>query len=489
MDSFILTGPNGTWVDVGSWIQADPGPDFDFDAVAQRDYTESPFVDGGAPAFVQNRVRRMKFPLLAASNGTWAGLSGLENVLRGLARPGATLDLGFDGVASTDRIRFDVLGGRVKVDYQQWHHRAGRHRLTLELDTQPIGYLPTWILLASTATMTLPGALAIPSTLLLGDAPGYGRVFVQPSIPAIGSGAPSTLPTYMTDALWWSLAAPASLPPLLHGGSWTSPLPTSAYSGDPVNQFPAATGLTFYVPSGPASGQSGTWMVAAVYDIPAALEPAFRGRHRIVAYPRPQLAADAANLIAVDAVPLANPSLPFASAAKIATAQDLSASHYAVQVADLGEISLPPVASGFTQGVRLRMWIQPASVGAIRQFIWGGLSLLPADGPAGAMPRGLAYPDRQRPTQSRLVLDAYEERAIVAAATGGLATTYPVANALAYHRGGLPYVGASTTQLLLAGAARRASIAATDYVNRPQQMQAAAALFYQPRFQFLKAGV
>jgi hypothetical protein len=78
---------------------------------------------------------------------------------------------------------------------------------------------------------------------------------------------------------------------------------------------------------------------------------------------------------------------------------------------------------------------------------------------------------------------------------GDLANHSPVGNALQYYRGDFPIIGASTLQLDLVGGARpltkRASAAATAPPELPPvnsaPMYATAAVFYRPRFVFVRS--
>src|SRR6185503_19490240 len=73
---------------------------------------------------------------------------------------------------------------------------------TLKLDTQPYGYWPTMILLASAASIGGPGVLSLNlGGSIFGDAPGLAEVFIAPT------SATSFVATQRTDSVMWSLGA------------------------------------------------------------------------------------------------------------------------------------------------------------------------------------------------------------------------------------------------------------------------------------------
>lgn len=458
MDSYFLTC-GGTTVNLGSWVQADPGPDFGERDLLRAVYSENPRREGGRLSHEQVGVRRMVFPLILASGGASQTLTGLEGLLRVLARPGAVLDLKPAGAATGDMVRFDVLTGRWEPDYKIRHHEISRRLGMLELDVQPFGYLPTWITLASVASVGLPGRLEIPNASIIGDVPGYARLVIEPALNAITTVIGSWAP----DALAWSLAARPSFTSLLPGGSWIGALPSSSYRAraEAVN----ATVLQWML----ASNHVG-WTQIAYYDIPAALEPAYRGRFRAYAYLRqhPALYADRNTMrVSLDAQTMA-PSAALASIHAVATLVEQPASAWSPQLLDLGEISLPPVGSGATRDVRLRLWAAKAThAGNSNAFgDLHGVCLLPLDGPNGILSRGLALPDFRPPVGSpgRLILDGRDELAQAGLASGPLASTVPVIDALQWYRGGYPLVGGSTLDLTVIPAARRGE-SATGYVG------------------------
>jgi hypothetical protein len=123
------------------------GPD---QGVDQRE----PVLRGRRARVRERRPRRMSIPLLVGS-GAWGSLTQVESLLRLCARPGGVVDIQPDSEAQA--VRFDVISGRWEEEYSTPENRALRRKGTLHLDCMPYGYLPTWILLASTASVALPG--------------------------------------------------------------------------------------------------------------------------------------------------------------------------------------------------------------------------------------------------------------------------------------------------------------------------------------------
>src|SRR5437870_1434147 len=123
MDSYRLT-QGGTTLDLGSYVLADPGPDFDPAAVLAGKFTENPYADGGQLVYEDSTTRTFKFPLRIASSAAFTGgLEGLEQLLRALARPRAIIDLQPEGLAAGNSVRFDVLQGRVDPAYSVYMQR------------------------------------------------------------------------------------------------------------------------------------------------------------------------------------------------------------------------------------------------------------------------------------------------------------------------------------------------------------------------------
>jgi hypothetical protein len=130
VDSFVLTGPNGTALNIGSYVRADPGPDFGSKDLLKAFYSQNAISEGGVLGYEDVGVRSMSFPLLLPSSGVFGGLTGLEGWIRQLARPGAVVDLLVDGVATADAVRFDVLTGRLEEEYSVHHNLVDRRTTT-----------------------------------------------------------------------------------------------------------------------------------------------------------------------------------------------------------------------------------------------------------------------------------------------------------------------------------------------------------------------
>lgn len=487
MDSYLLTGPDGRVVNLGSYVQADPGPDFGAKDLVKAVYAENPAVPGGALAFEQAGVRRMSFPLILPSSSAFAGgLAGLEATLRALARPGAHVDLLPDGVATGDAVRFDVLAGRWEERYAIREHAIGVRQGDLHLDVQPFGYLPTMILLASSASVGMPGLLTVPNASLIGDVPGLVELVVAPTTPTNYPGA-----TWLSDAVVWSLGARASFQAHWPAASVASMIPASL-AGD---AFAAGSQALQVFPSPTQAG----WTQIAQVSIPASLEPAYRGRFRAFAWAKLTPSQALPWMLSMDVSEGVLGGAALASSQPVATLPPAVASgapgawgaqpSNAHLLLDMGEVSLPAVGSGLGHGELLRLWAKPATsnVGVATPVVAvGGFYMLPLDGGAGFLPRGLAQPTTAG-SVGRLALDSIAGRAVVAAPTGGLASTIPFADARAYYRGDMPRVGASTLQLDVLGGGRSIASGATTPLARSAPAFAAVSVRYQPRFLFMKS--
>lgn len=456
MDDYLLQN-NGTILNVGSWTRAEPGPDFGAKDLLRSVYAENPRSEGGYLGFEQAGVRRFSFPLTVGSGAVGGlALTAIEELLRDLARPGAVIDLRPKQIASAEMVRFDVLNGRWEPDYHIRHHDSAYRLGTLELDVQPFGYQPTWVLMASAASIGLPGAIAVNGPSVVGDVPGLVAFMVQPTQAAGGA-----VGTWIVDALAWGLGGrSASFSNTLDGASWIAAISGNYQAGGPgvIN----ATVLRVL----PSPTQVG-WTQMAYYTIPSGLEPAYRGRYRAFAYLRNLLlAGDTTSLqVSLDAVPADTPSAPMASAAAIATVGVPAASLLPVhQFLDMGELSLPPVGSGYQRALLLRLWGARATTVATTTPITEltGITLIPVDGPDGILPRGMAWPPEMQGTSGRFHIDAYERLCEITMIGGSIASGAPVGNALPYYKGDFPKINPSVVQLDLAAAAR---LQANPYVN------------------------
>jgi hypothetical protein len=481
MDNYILTGPNGSQFNVGSYVLPDPGPDFGAKDLLAAEYTETPLAEGGALAAESVGVRRMTFPMRLASSGAFAGgLPGVEAFLASLARPGAYVDLMPQGTATADAVRFDVLGGRYEESHSIPLQRVARREGELHLEVKPYGYWPTEMILASVASIGIPGRLAITGASVLGDVPALARLVIQPTSPTLYA-----VQTYRTDALAWSLGAKPSMLSFHSAASLTAETMPATVLGDIY--APASQALQLR-PS--AIG----WEKVARLDITSSLEPAYRGDFRAFAWARALASAGMTYRLSIDAVS-AGLGLPLASAQPLATIAPANFYSASVQASpayhllDLGNISLPPVASGVQAPLSLRVWMYtPTVFGTVMRVALGGLFLLPEEKP-GYLTSGLGIATGSDITTGALVVDAIRDRAFVREQATNLAIDSPLSPA-PHYRGPLPQITPSQCALDLLAGARPAIATSTPTVRpliRESQTFAAVSLTYRPRFRFLKS--
>lgn len=436
-DSYLLS-LGGTQVDVASFTRADPGPDFGGGALRRAHFVEGPHTEG-VLSHEESLVRRMRFPLILGASRSISnlGLEDAEALLRKLARPGAVVDVKPQG--ATTAVRFDVLAGRYDLDYSVHHNREGIRLGTLELQTKPYGYWPTMILLASVASIGLPGFLTW-SGSIIGDAPGLAKIAVQPTVATnVQSGS------WMTDFAALAISHRASHLSHLRAPSLAL-LNGASLLGEAV--APASQSIRYA-----ASQRQADWKQVTRYVVASELEPAYRGRYRAYGWFRIQPSQGLPWRVSLDAVPeqLAGVAA-LGSYAPIAT---VSLASPAYQLLDLGEVALPAVGSGMGGGQALRVWMAPATtnVGVASPVIGiGGLFVLPLDSDfAGVMPQGMAVPTTSAPSAGRLVLDSPAGQALLSGYGLDLATAQPWGNAWQHYRGPLPRVASGVRVDLLGG--------------------------------------
>jgi len=481
-DSFILTGPGaGTQIEFASYSGP---PDFGQKDLLKAAFLESPFTEG-ALSHEQTGPRKMAFPLILRGSQAISNLSlyDQEALFRKLARPGAVLDLKPQG--ATTAVRFDVLAGRYEFDYNVAHNREGIRLGLLKLETAPYGYWPTMILLASVASVALPGAMTWAGSII-GDAPGLAKIAFQPTVASnIAAGS------WMPDMVALGIHHRAS-----NIGHYRAPslalLAGASLLGDAF--APASQAIRYA-----ASQNQAAWFQLTSYDIASALEPAHRGRFHAFGWFRAEPSQGLPWYVSLDSVAQALPSAALGSWAAIASVPPAVASGtpgaYGAQpspayiLAELGDLTLPAVGSGMGGGQRLRLWAAPATsnVGvASPVLLCGGLYLLPADSDfAGIMPRGLAMPTTLTPSAGRLTLDAEAGQALLSDYSLNLATSLPAQNAWTYYRGPLPKVASGVRLELLVGTRKTASGATGPVVHNAPAF-ASVSVSYRPRFQFLK---
>jgi hypothetical protein len=477
VDNLTLTGPNGTALNVGSWLRAADKPDYGAKGLVNAAYSETPYAEGGQLSYESVGVRHMSFPLILPSSGTFGGLTGLESYLRLLARPGATLDIQPDG--ETTAVRFDVLSGRWEQDYDTYENRVQRRKGILLLDTQPYGYLPTSIILASTASMALPGSIDLSGVSFIGDAPGLAELSVQAT--AATNYPPGT---WLADTALWSLGGQPSMQAWWPGASMLKAGATLAGDFIANNMVPGGTAIRIFT-----NGLGASFTIGANVLIPTSLEPAYRGRFRVFLLAGNLASANSKFAFCVDSTSTYNAFAPLASAVPVATIYDASP---AVGLIDCGELTLPQSGSGLVQSQHIRIWTAPVGVGApaTTADVIGGMYLHALDGANGFQPAGIAgqvvgpsgapglHP-------ARFTAQAYERRIMSIAPITDLSSHAPFSDITGQHRGGFPLVAqASTSHLDLLIAARAVGTATPPIYSAP--LPAAVSLTYRPRFSFLK---
>lgn len=515
MDSLVLYGPGGASpVNLGSWLRADIGVDFGARGLIHAIESES-FADGGAYAYERAGIRKMSVPLVLASGGAGLGLTSLESLLRLNARPGGYLDVQVEGAASAEAVRFDLVHGRWEPEYSVYHQRVSRRVGALMLDTQPFGYWPTWITLASAASMMSPGRLPIKAASIIGDAPAYARIVLTPDEQgAMASTAVGT--QYRADFLAWSIGGGGSIPTFLPGASWTAAPSTSAaaptYFSDPTASMIAGgpTGIRFLF------GISGADKFFKLAQVP--IDNRSEGRHRVFAWSRmwgPSAVGQFDSRISVDVVG-ASYDGPLASAAMVASIGNVasmtqltggsianaSGIGYPYWLLDLGEVSVPNVPGhkdaypSYTMQMRFWGYVPNTSPAASYMLDLLGVFLLPADGPGGYVPRHLEQPSVSYSggsvVEHGVALDSYARSVTfrnVAAASAGIFDAVEGFSGRQFYIGGLPYLGASDTNLNVVFEDRRINSgggATRLPVVRAYQTATKASVSYRPRFTFLK---
>ena len=482
-DSYVLRFA-GTSVEIATFTRAE-GVDFGTRDLLRFQHIEAPF-DLVSLQQKSAGVRKMAFPLIfrASAPGLNLGLEDAEALLRKLAQPGATIDLKPQG--ATTATRFNILSGRYEVDYNVHHNREGFRLATLRLDTEPFGYWPTIITLASVASMALPGNITWAGSVI-GDAPGLARVIFQPTVASsIAAGS------WMHDFIAWSVHSRASYLGLIQAAS------LGLFAGASLlnDGFAPASQAVRYA----ASQNQADWFQLTAYQLASALEPALRGRHRAFAWMRVEPSQALPWYVAIDTVPQINPSAALASAQPVATIAPAVASGTpgafgaqpspAYTLVDLGEIALPATASGIGGDQRIRLWAAPATsnVGvASPVLLVGALGLLPIDGDAhGVLPRGLAYPSILTPSAGKLIVDATNRQVTINDRALDMGTANPALNGWQHYRGVLPYI-ATGGRLDAIGATRKtAASGATMPPVHNAPAWTSVSVQYMPRFQFLK---
>lgn len=447
-----------------------------------------------------------------------------ESQLREYAMPGAFISVQPEGVPTSEAVFFDVIDGRYEPEYNIYENRAGVRKGTLYLTTQPWGYWPTQILLASqAANATAPLSLTWDPGTIVGDAPGDALVRIRSLIAT--QGVLASAYNYRLDALWWSMARASGATVMLSPSVFTAATPYNNVSG--ASQVLAAGfSSDAYSPVGAelqvrVTPSIGRWFPFAEWSPNPSVDALYRGRFRVFAYLRTtpsyalpvQITSDARN----GALTLA----ALASSNQVATLLPQMATSYAdlnsgnaanasglFQILDLGEHVWPPAASGFTAASgynwAFRLWANfgATSPGVASPAIeLGGVYLLPL-GNAGLFPRGLVAPTLNNvvATVGAAVYGGYAEiqnvkldtaqRSILGLhaydASGLDHYINVVEDLLANYRGILPQVTPSTGTLDAGFGGRLEGVAgATNATFHGQGYYMGGSVSYRPRFQFL----
>lgn len=507
MDSVIVFPPGpstaGSQLQIGTYIMYDPGPNFGAAGLISNLKTNNALRDGGVFSRRIVPQRTMAFPLLLRDVPGQTLLQ-TESLLREWVAPGAAIAIQPENVPSGEAVFFDVLDGRWEFDYNPFENRIGRRKGTLYVDTQPWGYWPTEMLLASSASVGQFGQLAVNGASVIGDVPPLAHLIISPTVasayaPGIGSG-------YAPDMAAYSLGARPSFTPYANP-TYTGTGAAGVYTASLVADKYAPGGMARVLGGGGIPSiwlniaDTGTWIASAI-------EPAYRGRFRVFAFgrflasygglPPMQLIVDADR--PPPTVGALNSLFPLAMASsnQIATvAQVILPSGNALsaspgyQMVDAGEITLPPTASGYQGPVRLRVWANWAgtTAGSVL-FAYGGLYLLPIDGAAGIQTRGMYVPTLYGGGVGALELNnGFSERVDLMDVYPGAATGQTPYDGRSYFRGVMPRIGASTNSLTLLTADRQVGnfqfVTGTYMVAAANVEYSQVSISYRPTFQFM----
>jgi hypothetical protein len=507
-DYYHLTGPGpGSTMNLGSWLMADPGPDFDANGVMQNITAENSALDGARFVSEYGRARRFTFPLLLAS-GPAGSLDGVEGMLKRLARPGAYVDLQPAGVPTGEMIRFDVISGEVAPRYSVPLQRHARRLVSLSLDVQPFGYMPTWIKLASVASWGLPGTLRFASAPALGDVPGYGEIIIGHLASGLAAHAGGS---WMMDYLAWSLNATSP-------GFIFQPSAPFPFNGEIVRSntsLASGIGGASYIPrpgsngalamhiNGGASG----WQYFPFFEhsTPSQLFPP--GAYRIYAYAK-LVSSGAASVgipITIDRAEYSSaqtgaPALASGAAVatlpgSLATPVLLSQASPQFGIVDLGIVRYPSQPTGMGDIYHTtRIWLNSPAVGNPTTLVtFGGYFALRTDGPHGVITQALSAPLRSySPADQKFWFEGRGRTVRRLYLTASVLEQAYAGDLRGAYRGQFPMIGASIAALDIITGARAASnfdvaTANPTYLpNHTANYRAFVSVRYQPRFSFLK---
>jgi hypothetical protein len=455
----------------------------------------------------------MSFPLLLRDVPNQTLLQ-TESLLRNWTTPGARVAVQTETTPSGQAVFFDVLDGRWEPAYDGFENRAGRRRGTLFLDTQPWGYWPTEMLLASAASIGFNGQLTVSGASVIGDIPPLAHIAIAPTVASFyaSGGGTALAGAWMPDMLAVSLSARPSFTPLIPPAAFSAPSPVGLGFTPTLiaDKYAPASQAWSFVARGDANPFGWYNLAFSSSAISSALEPAYRGRFRVFGFARltvPEATAPWYLLADSERSVGTGPYIAMASANQLATAYgvlpaantNITASP-AYSILDLGELTLPAAASGVPGGDRLRLWGRVPSVPAAATWTlsFGGLYLLPVDGAAGILTRGMIVPSYNGAlvggiagTQAAVELNGNSVESI------SLVTGFPASSPLpaaivndgrAFYRGLPLRLGASTSQLLSLTGDRLMNTQGADgnFVCAQANLEySQVSVSYRPTFQFL----
>lgn len=521
MDSILVIPPGpsvaGSQLQLGTYLMADPGADYGAQGLIQSIESSNALRDGGVFAYRNVGPRRMSFPLLLR-DVPGQTLEQTESLLRRWTTAGAAVAVQPELVPSGQAVFFDVIDGRWEPDYDTFENRAGYRKGNLFLDTQPWGYWPTEMLLASAASQGWMGNLAVSGASVIGDVPPLVRVQIVPTgascflaDPFGGNASP-----LLTDMVAVSFGARPSFNPYIPAAAF---LPqTIGFSGSAGGNSLGVLAGDAFAPGSQAifwsaqasvnGGEPGGFTLAAISAsaISSALEPAYRGRFRAFGffkYLATSAAAATSTFSAImDAERAGLPSTfaAMASGNQLATLGCASTSlntffraSNAYQVLDMGELTLPAGGgSGLQEQIRLRLFLNATTSTYYAATVgFAGVYLLPVDGAAGILTRGGAVPSLGVAGYKQAGFEwntgLFNEQMMLTNASAGLSPVggqpQIVRDGKAFYRGAPLRVGASTNSLLFVTADRPFGLDSQQFQGNVEFSK--VSVTYRPQFQFL----
>lgn len=418
-DSYVLYGAQGigtgaSGIQLGTYVLAD-SVDFGAVGLQQPLIVGNPMRDGGVLAYSRANVRRMSFPMILPSGGLGGfSLTQVESFIRRNAAGGGYIDLQPANVPTAEAVRFDIISGRWEPDYDMRLNALSKRTGVMTLETQPYGYYPTWITLASVTNAG--GGPLIKQTFfgasILGDAP-FAPVRLQFLCSNIDTNLASLGGTYVTDFMAWSIdrsptwGRPSMLVMAsLAGGSaghlaWRFGAGTFIADAFASAITPQLVHKTF-IPPGVATG-------VALVSLQLSANYNYGGRHRLFTWAKLEpsgvqplgLQIEGAFLYQFgnsDYRPFLNTAtiIPNGMAVASSLAHGPSSGSYgaiassAYVMYDLGEVSfqVPTYPIGYANAV-LNVYYTRASTAASAQLTMAAIALLPLNGDSGIVPRGV----------------------------------------------------------------------------------------------------